>query len=222
MLDSTNLSRHLVLAAPILSLGLPTLVILNMADDLAQPRRRADPAELSEQLGTPVALVSASKGQGLDKVFQFLDGATAAHAQAARVELPVIQDIPTVPGLGGESGQSTPNIMRPRRRCGRGGWTRFFCIPSWDRWCSWPWCIGVFQTIFFGADPLMNAVDTFRSTASGKWIGALIHIECDAFACSWTASGAAWGRWSCSCRRFCCCSCSSEFWKIRATWRARR
>src|ERR1700740_2517775 len=30
ILDSTNLSRHLSLAAPILSLGLPTLVILNM------------------------------------------------------------------------------------------------------------------------------------------------------------------------------------------------
>src|SRR5579885_1401482 len=30
ILDCTNLGRHLVLAAPILSLGLPTLVILNM------------------------------------------------------------------------------------------------------------------------------------------------------------------------------------------------
>src|SRR5437870_5264260 len=34
VLDSTNLARHLVLAAPVLALGLPTLVILNMADDL--------------------------------------------------------------------------------------------------------------------------------------------------------------------------------------------
>ncbi|HEU0122662.1 MAG TPA: FeoB small GTPase domain-containing protein, partial [Bryobacteraceae bacterium] len=34
ILDSTNLHRHLLLAAPILSLGLPTLVVLNMADDL--------------------------------------------------------------------------------------------------------------------------------------------------------------------------------------------
>src|SRR3954464_5644529 len=34
VLDSTNLSRHLMLAAPVLAIGLPTLVILNMADDL--------------------------------------------------------------------------------------------------------------------------------------------------------------------------------------------
>src|SRR5271167_922354 len=68
ILDSTNLSRHLVLAAPVLSLGLPTLVILNMADDLARRGGGADPAELAEQLGTPVAMVSASKGTGLEKV----------------------------------------------------------------------------------------------------------------------------------------------------------
>ena len=35
ILDSTNLQRHLVLAAPVLALGMPTLVVLNMADDLA-------------------------------------------------------------------------------------------------------------------------------------------------------------------------------------------
>ena len=39
MLDSTNLARQLMLAAPILSLGVPTLVILNMADDLRRARR---------------------------------------------------------------------------------------------------------------------------------------------------------------------------------------
>ena len=43
VLDSTNLARHLMLAAPILSLGLPTLVILNMADDL---RRRGGHLDL--------------------------------------------------------------------------------------------------------------------------------------------------------------------------------
>src|SRR6185437_7751677 len=74
ILDSTNLSRHLVLAAPVLSLGLPTLVILNMADDLASRGGGVDVAELAMQLGSPVALVSASRGTGFDKVFQFLAG----------------------------------------------------------------------------------------------------------------------------------------------------
>ena len=33
-LNSTNLHSHLVLAARVISLGLPTLVLLNMADEL--------------------------------------------------------------------------------------------------------------------------------------------------------------------------------------------
>src|SRR5580700_4875543 len=69
ILDSTNLARHLVLAAPVLSLGLPTLVILNMADDLKRREGAIDSAELAMQLGQPVALVSAAKGDGVDKVF---------------------------------------------------------------------------------------------------------------------------------------------------------
>src|SRR5579884_2505598 len=47
ILDSTNLGRHLVLAAPILSLKLPTLVILNMADDLASRGGKVDISALS-------------------------------------------------------------------------------------------------------------------------------------------------------------------------------
>ena len=77
ILDSTNLSRHLSLAAPILSLGLPTLVILNMADDLKSRGGHVDTAELASELGSPVALISASKGQGIEKVFQFMAGTSA-------------------------------------------------------------------------------------------------------------------------------------------------
>ena len=43
-----------------LSLGLPTLVILNMADDLKRREGGIDSAELAMQLGSPVALVSAA------------------------------------------------------------------------------------------------------------------------------------------------------------------
>jgi ferrous iron transport protein B len=73
ILDCTNLGRHLVLAAPILSLKLPTLVILNMADDLKSRGGHVDTAELANELGSPVALISASKGQGIEKVFQLME-----------------------------------------------------------------------------------------------------------------------------------------------------
>ena len=51
ILDATNLGRHLVLAAPVLSLGLPTLVLLNMADDLAVRGGEVDVAALAQELG---------------------------------------------------------------------------------------------------------------------------------------------------------------------------
>ena len=47
IIDVTNLGRNLVLAAPILNLGLPTLVLLNMADDLKKRGGRVDVAALS-------------------------------------------------------------------------------------------------------------------------------------------------------------------------------
>src|SRR5678816_2513714 len=56
VLDSTNLARHLVLAAPVLSLGLPTLVVLNMADDLARRGGTLNVKALGAQLGAPVVM----------------------------------------------------------------------------------------------------------------------------------------------------------------------
>ena len=53
VLDSTNLARHLMLAAPILALGLPTLIILNMADDLRSREGKLDLRKLSHELGAP-------------------------------------------------------------------------------------------------------------------------------------------------------------------------
>ncbi|HOK47964.1 MAG TPA: FeoB small GTPase domain-containing protein, partial [Bryobacteraceae bacterium] len=72
ILDSTNLSRHLVLAAPILALGLPTLVVLNMADDLRERGGEVDTEALSQQLGAPVILASAMRGEGLEPIWRFL------------------------------------------------------------------------------------------------------------------------------------------------------
>src|SRR5438552_9191820 len=77
ILDSTNLGRHLLLAAPILDLGLPTLIVLNMADDLKGRGGTVDVDALSQETGAPVALISASRGEGLGAVTEFLNNAAA-------------------------------------------------------------------------------------------------------------------------------------------------
>ncbi len=91
ILDATNLSRQLAIAAPVISLGLPTLVLLNMADALERLGGEVDVLALARQLGTPVALVSAARGQGLEVVTRFLKNGAHPPAPAS---LPVLQDVP--------------------------------------------------------------------------------------------------------------------------------
>ncbi|WP_263357863.1 ferrous iron transport protein B [Acidicapsa ligni] len=73
VLDSLHLTRQLMLAAPVLALGLPTMVLLNMSDLMEARGGIADPLALAKELQTPVALVSAAKGTGLEAVQLFLN-----------------------------------------------------------------------------------------------------------------------------------------------------
>ena len=177
ILDSTNLSRHLVLAAPVLSLGLPTLVILNMADDLGARGGEIDSAELAMQLGSPVALVSAAKGNGIDKVQQFLAGTTQGASlqkttQKPLMELPVIQDIPKCRAWAAHAG-SKAKYHAPAPPL----WTRrldaIFLHPVAGPLVFLLVVVAVFKSIFSWADPLMNGIDRIREI-SGMWLGAQI------------------------------------------------
>lgn len=73
VLDCLHMNRQLMLAAPILSLGLPTLVLLNMADLLEARGGRIDALALAHELGHPVALISAARGTGMELIRSFLD-----------------------------------------------------------------------------------------------------------------------------------------------------
>ena len=107
VLDSLQLRRQLMLAAPVLSLGLPTLVLLNMSDLMEARGGVVDTLALAQELGVPVAKISATRGAGLDSITHFLNrkaeppvngngshgngqaGRPAAPA-AGRIELPVL------------------------------------------------------------------------------------------------------------------------------------
>lgn len=73
VLDSLHLTRQLMLAAPILSLGLPTLVLLNMSDLMKSRGGKVDTLQLARELNAPVAQISATHGTGLDAVPLFLN-----------------------------------------------------------------------------------------------------------------------------------------------------
>jgi ferrous iron transport protein B len=92
VLDATHMNRQLMLAAPVFSIGLPTLVLLNMSDQMEDRGGKLDTLALARELGHPVALISASKGAGLDVIPEFLLRADTVLEKSPRpVQLPVIQ-----------------------------------------------------------------------------------------------------------------------------------
>src|SRR5258707_13920939 len=66
-----------------------------MAADLSARGGKVDVAALSAELDSPVALISAAKGTGIDRIQQFLLGTAArVNTPPVRIELPVLQDLP--------------------------------------------------------------------------------------------------------------------------------
>jgi ferrous iron transport protein B len=89
VMDSLHLTRQLMLAAPVLAVGLPTLVLLNMSDLMAERGGKVDALKLARELGAPVAQISAVKGDGLDAIPLFLNQQTQ-RAAARPLTLPVL------------------------------------------------------------------------------------------------------------------------------------
>ncbi len=125
ILDSTNLSRHLALAAPILSLGISHAGHPEHGRRPAQPRRRGETRTRWRTSWAPRStLVSAAKGEGLETVFDFLSGRLGG-AGAAGAARDARRCLAAASGRGGWA--SAPPIVLRRPRCGRAGWMRCSC-----------------------------------------------------------------------------------------------
>jgi ferrous iron transport protein B len=78
VIDAANIEQHLVFAQELLSLGLPTVIALNMVDLAERDGLVLDPGALSEALGVPVVPTVAVRRKGLDELraaLASLDGA---------------------------------------------------------------------------------------------------------------------------------------------------
>ncbi len=169
ILDATSLARHLMLAAPVLSLGIPTLVILNMSDDLKRRGGEVDAAGLAKELGAPVVLASAVDGTGVDAVRNFLSKTIPAPQ---RIELPVLNNMPSCRKWSGEMAAGA-NYHQPAPP----EWTyrldRIVLHPVWGPLTFLLVVLAVFQSIFTFAKPLMELVQASIET-SGAWVAALL------------------------------------------------
>ena len=74
VVNATNLERNLYLATQIIDLGLPTIVVLNMMDEVEASGTVIDIRLLSEIMSTPVVSMIATRKKGLDELSDLIKG----------------------------------------------------------------------------------------------------------------------------------------------------
>ena len=169
ILDSTNLGRQLMLAAPVLATELPTMVLLNMADDLARRHGVIDVPLLSKQLGAPVALISARSGMGFDEIHDFLN---AQLSPPRPVQLPILHDIPKTRKWAAQM-THVSGFVAPAPTI----WTRrldkVFLHPVAGPAIFLTVVIALFQSIFTLAKPMMDGISALI-TSSGHVLESVL------------------------------------------------
>jgi ferrous iron transport protein B len=154
VLDSLHFTRQLMLAAPVLALGLPTLVLLNMSDLMTTRGGKIDTLQLARELNAPVAQISATKGVGMDAVPLFLNqpgngtvpqpltlpvlgNAASAHTWAAQVSRRTGYHAP----LSAEGTRKIDNVLLHR---------------VWGPLLFLMVVVGVFEVVFAVGQPLSD------------------------------------------------------------------
>ncbi len=167
VLNSTNLHTHLVLAARVIALGIPTLVLLNMADELRKQGGHVDVLSLARELGTPVALISATTGEGMIAVQNFLSSAAVTPEP---LELPVVGSARGYREWAVRVGTNA-GYRRPATPVWTARLDAIFLHRVWGPIIFALVVIGVFQSIFALGQPLSNLLQKFLDT-TGTQLGA--------------------------------------------------
>lgn len=89
IVDASNLERNLYLTVQLIEMGMPVVVLLNMADIADQEGIRVDAAALEQELGVPVYSMTATNSEDISKIRR----AILSHRSAA-APLPAAAPIP--------------------------------------------------------------------------------------------------------------------------------
>jgi ferrous iron transport protein B len=91
--DVTRFEQQLMLCEPVLELGIPTLLILNMCDELEARGGDIDEDLLVRELGVDVVRAAVRTGRGLDAVHDFLEGVVRRGPLPER-PCPAVSNVP--------------------------------------------------------------------------------------------------------------------------------
>ena len=173
VLDSLHLTRQLMLAAPILALGLPTMILLNMSDLMDARGGIVDPLLLAQELGAPVALVSATKGTGLDSIQLFLNR-HGSQTEQPKLMLPVLGNAMSThrwaAQVSSRTGYRAPLSAKATRRV-----DAVLLHPVWGPLSFLVVVFGVFQVVFSVGLPLSNGLQDLLAHA-GKWATGFLPV----------------------------------------------
>ncbi len=150
VVDGTQFHKYSMLIGEVLACKLPTMLLINMADELQQRNGFIDPLAIARELGTPTALISAARGTGMEAISNWLN-----HENASSSILPVLQK-------GGNAATCAPDCNSltasgAYRRPSHSAFTR-----AVDRWALHPvagpilclaFLLAAFQVIFRLAYP---------------------------------------------------------------------
>ena len=181
IVDATRLESQLMLVEPVLELDLPTLLVLNMSDELEGRGGRVDDRTLERRLGVKVAHTNAREGKGVEVVRDFLS--TVAR-QEVEVRQRVVANVP-----GGVALPMMDAFAARRRRVREVVREAGFVPPGpsgvserldeiclhrvWGPLVFFAVVIVVFQSIFTWAVPLMDGIE-FLIAGSGEWLATVL------------------------------------------------
>ena len=181
IVDATRLESQLMLVEPVLELDLPTLLVLNMSDELEERGGEVDDAKLAARLGVQIARTNAREGGGVDRVQAFLSG-VARRAVETRDR--VVANVPTSVALP-MMDAFTARRRRVREIVADAG----FVPPGPSTWSErldaiflhrvggplvfLAVVVLVFQAIFTWAVPFMDGIE-FLIASSGEWIATTL------------------------------------------------
>jgi ferrous iron transport protein B len=154
VMDSLHLTRQLMLAAPVLALGLPTLVLLNMSDLMKARGGHIDPLKMARELGAPVAQISAVNGTGLDAIPLFLHQQTERQA-AKPLTLPVLGNAASAHSWAAQVSRST-GYRAPLSVEGTRKIDNVLLHRVWGPLLFLAVVIGVFEVVFSIGQPLSD------------------------------------------------------------------
>ncbi|MDE3002953.1 MAG: ferrous iron transport protein B [Gemmatimonadota bacterium] len=181
IVDVTRLENQLMLVEPVLEMGLPTLLVLNMADELDARGGSVDDQALAERLGVDIVRTSARTGAGIDDVRAYLrgvaDGGTAGeHVERELSNVPASTALPVIDAFAARR-TLVRNIVQdadfvppgPSQLTER--LDSLFLHRLWGPLIFFGVVLLVFQSIFTWAVPLMDGIDWMVAT-SGDWVSS--------------------------------------------------